>query len=155
MGFAGCADPFNDKALRASKGAAFRIPIGRGDWSDLQRIRDSHSLLCVAAAPESEAPSSPESSGPSGYAPPARQGIAERQLPGFIDFEMMQKQKICLVLGSEGEGLSDFALEVCDKRLSIPMPGGMESLNVAVAGSVLMFMLSGGLPELLEDVAFL
>lgn len=32
MLLAGCCDPFNDKALRASRGAAFKLPIGSGDW---------------------------------------------------------------------------------------------------------------------------
>jgi hypothetical protein len=50
-----------------------------------------------------------------------------------------------LVLGSEGQGLSDEALKRCHASVVVPMvDGAMESLNVAVAGGVLMFAMSGG-----------
>lgn len=45
------------------------------------------------------------------------------------------------MLGSEGQGLSVTALDVC-RQVSVPMDGDMESLNVAVAGGILMFALS-------------
>lgn len=48
---------------------------------------------------------------------------------------------VCLVLGSEGQGLSPTALDVCG-RVSVPMDGDMESLNVAVAGGILMYALT-------------
>ena len=35
---AGCCDPFNDKALRASRGAAFKVPLSRGGWTQLQQV---------------------------------------------------------------------------------------------------------------------
>ena len=47
---------------------------------------------------------------------------------------------VLLVLGSEGQGLSDAALQHC-APVSIPMPGDMESLNVAVAGGILMYVM--------------
>jgi RNA methyltransferase, TrmH family len=46
-----------------------------------------------------------------------------------------------LVLGSEGQGLSSTALDNCSS-ISVPMDGDMESLNVAVAGGILMFALT-------------
>lgn len=49
--------------------------------------------------------------------------------------------RVCLVLGSEGQGLSATALDVCSS-ISVPMDGDMESLNVAVAGGILMFALT-------------
>jgi RNA methyltransferase, TrmH family len=48
---------------------------------------------------------------------------------------------VCLVLGSEGQGLSPTALDNCSS-ISVPMDGDMESLNVAVAGGILMFALT-------------
>jgi TrmH family RNA methyltransferase len=56
---------------------------------------------------------------------------------------------VCLVLGSEGKGLSSTALQHCSP-VAIPMAGDMESLNVGIAGGILMFMLSSGLPPLLQ-----
>ena len=50
---------------------------------------------------------------------------------------------LCLVLGSEGQGLSDVALRTCEP-VAIPMPGEMESLNVAVAGGILLYLMRRG-----------
>ena len=47
------------------------------------------------------------------------------------------------MLGSEGQGLSEEVLEDC-QAVNIPMLGEMESLNVAVAGGILMWALSSG-----------
>lgn len=54
---------------------------------------------------------------------------------------------MALVLGSEGSGLSAEVLAVA-QPLTVPMGGDMESLNVGVAGSILMFCLSDGWSEL-------
>ena len=53
-------------------------------------------------------------------------------------------QGVCLVLGSEGQGLSGNAWALC-APVGIPMAGNMESLNVSHAGAILMFVL-GSLP---------
>ena len=46
----------------------------------------------------------------------------------------------CLALGAEGRGLSRDALERC-RPVAIPMPGEMESLNVGIAGGILMYLM--------------
>ena len=48
---AGCCDPFNDKALRASRGAAFKLPLSSGDWQGLQQVLHYHKMTCLAAQP--------------------------------------------------------------------------------------------------------
>ncbi len=50
----GCCDPFNDKAVRASRGASFRIPLTHGDWDGLQALVDRHDMVAVAAQPRAE-----------------------------------------------------------------------------------------------------
>ena len=65
---------------------------------------------------------------------------------------MIQKKKnnkawflvlpVVLVVGSEGEGLSRLVAEQADAKVSIPMPGGMESLNASVAAGVALYTLS-------------
>lgn len=55
------------------------------------------------------------------------------------------KESLCLILGSEGQGLSDNVYRSCD-RVSIPMPGQFESLNVAVAGGILLYLLNNKIP---------
>lgn len=52
----------------------------------------------------------------------------------------LEKESLCLMLGSEGQGLSSTAHELCTP-INIPMKGDMESLNVAVAGGILMHFL--------------
>ncbi|CRX37432.1 TrmH family RNA methyltransferase [Estrella lausannensis] len=110
----GTADPFNDKAVRAAKGATFRLPMVKGDFSKLQEIMSEHHLQLLAADMHGEP-------------------LAQGNVPD---------SHIALALGNEGAGLSkemvDSALKV-----SIPMREGAESLNVASSGAILMYELSG------------
>ena len=47
-----------------------------------------------------------------------------------------------LAIGGEGEGAGEVVLEGAEARISIPMPGGMESLNAGVAGAILLYALT-------------
>jgi 23S rRNA (guanosine2251-2'-O)-methyltransferase len=49
------------------------------------------------------------------------------------------KRNLALVVGGEGPGMRRLVREKCDVLLSIPMPGGFESLNASIAGAVVMF----------------
>lgn len=64
-------------------------------------------------------------------------GLDERGDPVYTDFDF--NADCCLVLGSEGTGLHDLVKRTCDFLLSIPMAGSVSSLNVSVAGAVVMF----------------
>lgn len=109
----GC-DPFNDKALRASKGALFYLPYQEGDWNEAKRLISQFELSPFAA-----------------------------DIKGMPLKKLQAPKAIALVLGNEAQGISDEVLNDC-KALTIPMSGKMESLNVAVAGGILMHALSGG-----------
>ena len=61
-------------------------------------------------------------------------------------------RRLALVLGSEGQGVSPEILGACH-CISIPMAGDMESLNVAVAGSILMWALSDGSAPFMESLS--
>ena len=50
---------------------------------------------------------------------------------------------VCVVIGSEGQGLTDRTVEACDMAVRIPMTDRVESLNAAVAGSVLLWHFRG------------
>ena len=54
-------------------------------------------------------------------------------------FDENLKGKIVLAVGNEGNGISDELFELADKKVKIPMPGNAESLNVAVAASIILF----------------
>lgn len=105
-----CCDPFNGKALRASKGALFRLRYGKGNWSDLQSEFLAKKWVVLGADLKGEIPNEKNSS------------------------------NIALVLGNEGEGLSSESKRFC-KKVSIPISQEMESLNVASAGAILMYLL--------------
>jgi len=64
-------------------------------------------------------------------------GLDERGTPDYTDFDF--RQDVCLVLGSEGSGLHDLVKRTCDHLLCIPMAGSVSSLNVSVAGAVVMY----------------
>lgn len=54
--------------------------------------------------------------------------------------QSLVENPLCLILGSEGHGLSEESRQVCE-LVSIPMAGEFESLNVSVAGGIFLFML--------------
>jgi TrmH family RNA methyltransferase len=103
----GCADPTGPKAVRASMGSLFRVPLSGFDEPRGRRI----ALVPTGGTP-----------------------LPELQLDGDV----------VLVLGAEREGLPIDLLEHCDERVSIPQPGGAESLNVAMAGAIALYELARG-----------
>ena len=64
-------------------------------------------------------------------------GLDERGTPDYTDFDF--KTDCVLVLGREGAGLHDLVKRTCDHLLRIPMAGKVSSLNVSVAGAVVMY----------------
>ncbi|GMP32592.1 hypothetical protein CsSME_00006277 [Camellia sinensis var. sinensis] len=118
----GCCDPFNEKALRASRGASFQLPIVSGTWTHLEALRNKFHLKILAGHPESNEQSKPVSR--------LSQGLADS----------LANLPLCLVLGGEGSGLSAKTRQVCE-LVSIPMVGQFESLNVSVAGGIFLYML--------------
>src|ERR1700761_9191139 len=64
-------------------------------------------------------------------------GLAERGNPDYADYDF--RTDCCLVLGREGAGLHDLVKKTCDHLLRIPMAGSVSSLNVSVAGAVVMY----------------
>jgi 23S rRNA (guanosine2251-2'-O)-methyltransferase len=64
-------------------------------------------------------------------------GLDERGTPDYTDFDF--SVDCCLVLGAEGSGLHDLVKKTCDHLLRIPMAGSVSSLNVSVAGAVVMY----------------
>ena len=111
-----CADPFGAKALRASTGSIFRVPV-------LQTERLAERLSALRE---------------SGYA------VLSSQLDGedFFARGPLPFKKLALVIGSEAEGVSAEVSAVATHRLRLPMRDGAESLNAAVAAGVMLYDLS-------------
>ncbi|MBQ7655827.1 MAG: RNA methyltransferase [Clostridia bacterium] len=106
------ADPYAPKALRATMGAAFRIPALR--CADLPKTL--HELA------------------EKGY------DIVAGDLHGEPFYSRRKaKDRLCIVIGNEGQGISPAVFAEATLRLKIPMPGRAESLNAAVAGAIMMY----------------
>jgi tRNA G18 (ribose-2'-O)-methylase SpoU len=111
-----CADPFYRKAIRVAIGATFTLPIIRlADWpQDLLSLKTKFGFAVWGAVLDPNAAS-----------------LASVDRP----------EKVALLLGSEGPGLSASVRAVCDQLITIPMAPGADSLNVATAGAVALFHL--------------
>ncbi|XP_072956128.1 uncharacterized protein [Typha angustifolia] len=119
----GCCDPFNEKAIRAARGASFQLPIVSGNWHHLKSLRAKFNMMILAGHPKDSSDGS------------KRVSCLSQELA-----DTFASKPLCLVLGSEGNGLSEQTLEACE-LVSIPMNGMFESLNVSVAGGIFLFML--------------
>lgn len=120
----GCCDPFNDKALRASRGASFQLPVVSGSWMQLETLATECQLKMLAGHPS------------------CKEETVHSLNKNLVD--SLAEAPLCLVLGSEGSGLSDKSRQFCE-LVSIPMAGEFESLNVSVAGGIFLYMLQPGL----------
>ncbi len=106
-----CADPFGPKAVRASMGACFRLPVWKGERGAVA------GLLKVSGIPL--------------YATALRKDTE--------DVRQVDMTKAAVVIGSEGRGISEEMLDLCEKSLKIPMEEKCESLNAAVAAAVVLW----------------
>lgn len=107
----GTCDPFNDKAIRASKGAVFRQPLLTSSWDLLLPwMKENKTSILVA------------------------------DMKGLSLDQMKVTLPIALVLGNEAKGVSPSARNF-GKPITIPMSLKIESLNVSAAGAILMYTL--------------
>ncbi len=106
----GCADPFSPKAVRASMGAIFRVPVYFCD--DLKEgltMLPGHSLIAGDL-----------------------KGTPFYSHPPF-------PKKVCFLIGNEGQGLEEGVLALAHLRYKLPIPGQAESLNAAVAAGLMVY----------------
>jgi TrmH family RNA methyltransferase len=111
---AGCADPLSPKVQRSAMGSGFRLPIMQsGDLpSALNALRQEGWTVIASDLRGNDFYSHPD--------------------PG---------RKFVLVIGSEAHGISDATRQAADLLLKLPMRGGAESLNAAVAAGIMMYEL--------------
>lgn len=108
----GTADIYSPKVLRATAGMIFDIPFAYADSVDgLTQLISRSGRRIVVTDPAGGRPY---------YEEDLRKGIA-------------------LVIGNEGNGISDELMTLADVRITLPMKGGIESLNAAAAAAILMY----------------
>lgn len=109
----GCADPYSHKVVRASMGAVFRTPVVQADWQTVREKCAEGGIPVAVTALRARA-----------------QDIREAALG-----------EMAVVIGSEGRGVRQEILENADHALVIPMNPHCESLNAAVAATIVMWQM--------------
>jgi len=111
----GTVSQWNQKALRASAGSVFRVPVVAVTCADVAALKSRGVRIYAAVADD-----------------PAN--------PDTLPLSAAELTQPCaLMIGNEGAGLAADLLNLADARISIPMPGRVESLNAAIAGSLLLY----------------
>ena len=110
----GCADPYNHKTVRASMGAVFRTPPVRADWAQVREALQREKIPVGVTALSDTA----------------------------RDIRLWELRDMAVVIGSEGQGVRPEVLEQADARLIIPMNSRCESLNAAVAATIVLWQMT-------------
>jgi len=109
----GTVSAWNQKALRASVGSVFRVPVVGVGASEIEELKQRGVKLIAAVGSDDV-------------------GVVAAQSMDFMS-------GCAVMIGNEGSGLAAEWMEKCDARVTIPCPGPVESLNAAVAGSLLLY----------------
>jgi len=107
------ADPFSRRVLRVSMGAALRVPVRQSPdiAADLRELAGPLGMQLAATVLD-----------------PTAEPLAQATRP----------DRFALLLGSEGHGLPPEIVALCQRKITIPMRAGTDSLNVAVAAGILL-----------------
>lgn len=113
-----CGDPLYRRSVRVSMGTVFQVPWTRiGEWSEAAPQLHAHGFEIAALALSEDA-------------------------VALDAYAASAPDRVALVMGTEGEGLSDAALDAADRIVTIPMTGGVDSLNVASAAAVAVWAIT-------------
>lgn len=109
----GCCEIFNPKTVRATMSSIFNIPIMIADDSlnDIEKIKSAGYTVYSAALNGED----------------------------FNQIQEIDKNKSCIVIGNEGNGICDEILSISQKIVTLKMRGGAESLNAGVAAGILIY----------------
>ena len=108
----GTVSAWNQKALRASAGSVFRMPVVAAA-AEIAGLKERGLRLIAAMGAKGS-------------------GAVEAQ-----DMDLTSASAV--MIGNEGSGLPEEWMAMCDARVTIPCPGAVESLNAAIAGSLLLY----------------
>lgn len=112
----GCVDPTSPKVVRATMGAAFRLPIAAAGLEETAAFLKEQQLPLYATA------------------------LSEKSVP----LTTVDLHRAAVMIGNEGRGITEKAAALSDKLIIIPMEGCAESLNASVAASIIMYEMSRG-----------
>lgn len=107
----GCADLYNAKTVRSTMGALFRVNAWSATLSEMSEVLKRSALPLLGAALREDT----------------------------VDAREADLRHAVILIGSEGRGLSEAALDACDKTIRIPMSERCESLNAAIAAATLLW----------------
>lgn len=110
----GCADPYSHKVVRASMGAVFRTNVVQAGWTEVITACDTAGIPVGVTA------------------------LSDRAM----DIRQADVKKMAVVIGSEGQGVRKEILESAGAELIIPMNERCESLNAAVAATIVMWQMT-------------
>ena len=110
----GCADPCSHKVVRSSMGAVFRTPVVQAKWTDVKAACDAAGIPVGVTA------------------------LSDRAK----DLRKADLNQMAVVIGSEGRGVRQEILNGADAELIIPMNPKCESLNAAIAASIVMWQMT-------------
>ena len=109
----GCADPYSHKVVRASMGAVFRVPVVKTTWEEASSACKEKDIAVAVTA------------------------LSDRAK----DLRSAPVGEMAVVIGSEGQGVRQEILQNADAELIIPMNPHCESLNAAVAATIVMWQM--------------
>lgn len=104
------ADPYSEKVIRSSAGTILNVRLHICDFETIKKNKDKIADLLVVADMDGE----------------------------NIDKIHLPKSRFAVIIGNEGQGVSDKFINLSNTKISIPMRAGVESLNAGVAGSIIM-----------------
>jgi tRNA G18 (ribose-2'-O)-methylase SpoU len=113
---AGCADPLYRRAVRVSMGHALLVPFARAAaWPDELKLLRDQGFGLLAMTPD-----------------PAADTLATAMAA-------LRDEKVAVLVGAEGPGLTQRSMRASDRRVRIPMSRGTDSLNVATAAALAFY----------------
>jgi TrmH family RNA methyltransferase len=109
----GTVDPWNAKAVRAAAGSSLRLPVIECDVEAATKYLHTHRVVLYGA-----------------------------DMSGQSIETVERAARTAIALGNEGGGLTQAVREACDELIAVPIRGTAESLNVAVAAGILLYMMT-------------
>ena len=109
-----CASVTNPKTVRSTMGALFKANIYEVDEKFVKTLKVWNQTVYVA------------------------------DMDGENIFETSFQQNCGIIVGNEGQGVSDELIEIATNKISIPMKNNLESLNAGVSGSIIMYQIANG-----------